>query len=153
MTNYISSALRAQISGVYDNIHETFQQTVTAYKDSTETVTVMSPSYNSIYGTGGSSPSTITKEAVQRSIGARIKYISAKEQYMVAGELNSQIKIPLPDGSMRIKVSKTDYDFIKEAKRIEFDGVRYNIVSRGLPIGPFTPAYYSLFLAPIDEDA
>jgi hypothetical protein len=152
MTNYLSTAARAQISGVFDNVHETFQRTITAYQDAESNIIVMSPSYNSLYGTGGSSPSTVTKTVVSREISARIRYISGDEDFLF-GASNAQVKVTIPRGSIRIKVATIDKDFIKEAKRIEFDGIRYNIVSDSVGIGPFAPNYFSFFLTPIDEDA
>jgi hypothetical protein len=148
--DYLSSSVRTQISEIFDNVHETLKQTITVYKDSENTMT---PSYNSIYGSGGSTPLSITKTSVSRSVGARIKYLSSEEDYFTSSEVNSQMKITIPKGSIRIKVTSDDFDFIKEAKRIEFNGVRYNIISDGLPIGPFSPEYYSIFLTPIDESA
>jgi hypothetical protein len=151
--DYLSSSTRTKISETFDNVHETFKQDIVVYKDAENTITAMTPSYNSIYGSGGSSALSITKTSVQKTIGARIKYISSDEDYFISSELNSQMKITIPRGSIRIKISSADFDYIKEAKRIEFNGVRYNIVSDGLPIGPFSPAYYAVFLTPIDESA
>jgi len=152
MTNYFSAADRAQIAAVFDNVHTTLGQTITAYKDAESTIVVMSPAYNSIYGTGGSSPSTITKTAVSREISARVRYISGDEELFLS-KAGAQLKIPLPHGSVRLKVNASDKDFLKEAKRVEFDGIRYSITSDPLGIGPFSPEYFSFFLTPIDEDA
>ena len=151
--DYLSSSARTAISKAFDDLHETMSQTITAYKDAEKSIVAMSPSYNAIYGSGGSSPSTITKTAVSSSIEARMKYIHSDEEYFMASEINSQFKVTIPRGSIRIKISSTDFDFIKEAKKIEFNGVRYNIISGGTPIGPFTPAYYAVFLTPVDESA
>jgi hypothetical protein len=151
--DYLSTDARTAISAAFDNLHDTFQQTITAYKDAEKTIVATTPSYNSIYGNAGSSATSVTKTTVSQNIEARIKYMSSDEEYFISSELNSQIKVTIPRGSIRIKVKAADYDYIKESKRIEFNGVRYNILTDGKPIGPFAPAYYAVFLTPIDESA
>lgn len=149
MTNLISSSARTKISSIFSDLHETFGQTITVYKESRKTIVAQTPQYNAIYRNAGSVSTSEVKTVVKRSIVARIKYINGDEEFLE--DSNSSIKVP--QGSVRIKVKSDDADFIKEAERIRFDGVTYDITSDKLGIGPFAPEYYSFLLTPIDEDA
>lgn len=149
MANLISSAARSKISSIFSDLHETFGQTIVVYKESRKTIVAQTSGYNAIYRNAGKVSRNETKEIVKRSIQARIKYINGDEDFL--DKSNSSIKIP--KGSVRIKVLSADADFIKEAERIRFDGVTYDITSDKLGIGPFAPEYYSFLLTPIDEDA
>lgn len=153
MSSYISADTKSAISSIMDNIHDTFSQEIMVYKDAKKNIVAMSPSYNSIYGSGGSTPTTETNETVSRAVQARIKYYSHEEEYFEDSKVDSQIKVKVPQGSIRIKVAKEDYLFIKEAKRIDFDGNRYNITDIAKPIGPFSPRYYSFILTLVDESS
>lgn len=149
MANLISSSARTKISSIFADLHETWGQTITVYKQSREVIVAETAKYNAIYRSSGSTQRNVTKTTVKRSITARIKYINGDEDFL--DKSNATIKIP--KGSVRIKVKTVDADFIKEAERVRFDGVTYAITSDKLGIGPFAPEYYSFLLTPIDEDA
>ena len=82
---------------------------------------------------------------------ARIKYLNAGEQDLSDGSIDSQLGIELIDGSVRITVSLADSEILKEAKRCEFEGRKYQIKSKGDPTGIFGPQYVHFFLKPLDE--
>ena len=61
-------------------------------------------------------------------------------------------KIILPAGSVKFKVDALGYDYIKDAKRIEFDGKRFAVKHNPRPIAFFTPTdYYEFILIPTNE--
>ena len=64
---------------------------------------------------------------------------------------DSQNKIIMPNGSVKIVVDPKGYLFIKEARKVEFDGITFSIRSDGNPIGLFSNQYYEFLLTPIDE--
>jgi hypothetical protein len=56
-----------------------------------------------------------------------------------------------PAGTVKIKVDAAAWPFLKEARKVEFDGRRYQISSDYKPNGMFGPRYYSFLLTPINE--
>ena len=64
---------------------------------------------------------------------------------------DSQQKVLYPVGSVKIKVDATGYNYLKEARKVEFDGRRYGIGSDRKTYGMFGPKYYSFILTPINE--
>jgi hypothetical protein len=57
----------------------------------------------------------------------------------------------MPQGSVKIVVDPEGYHYIKEARKVEFDGITFSIRSDGNPMGLFSNQYYEFFLTPIDE--
>jgi hypothetical protein len=141
-----SDSLKAEIGQILDNVHETFGRTITAYKDAENTVVATTPSYNAIYGVDAN----ITKTTVSSSFTVRIKYIKKdEEQILTDSRVDSQLKISLPAGSVRIKVGTIGFNFLKDSKRIDLDGRRYLIINDSFP---FSPEYHTFYLKPLDED-
>lgn len=149
--SFLSDSVKTQIKAVFDNVHDTFGRDIIAYKDAQETISITTAGYNSRYG----SPVSVSKTTVSQTFKARIKYIKSSEELLRDSQINSQLKISLPEGIVRIKVDAEGFNFIKEAKRIELDGQRYTVLNDSIPkiIGPFDPQYYSFYLVPLDEDA
>ncbi len=112
---------------------------------------VIGDTFNGVYGRSVFGNKTTTTTAVQHTIKARIKYIDAKEANLTDGNIGSQLDIELVDGSVRITVDAAGFNLLKEAKRCEFEGGKYEIVSKGNPTGIFGPQYYHFYLKPIEE--
>jgi len=146
-----SQSRRTEIGQIFDNVHKTFGRTITAYKDAENNVVASTPSYNAIYGTAANS--NVSKSTVSSTFTARIRHIKNGETILVDNAIDSQIKIQLPAGSVRVKVDEIGFDFLRESKRIDLDGERYIILndSDAKPIGPFSPDYFIFYLRPIDE--
>ena len=62
--------------------------------------------------------------------------------------MQSQIKVDAIVGTVRLKISAEDYDYIKDAKRFDVDGKRYVLNSSFRPHGLFDNKYYTLYLKP-----
>ena len=63
----------------------------------------------------------------------------------------TQNKIILPDGSVKIVVAEAGYDYMREARRVEFDGTKFAIKSDGVPRGLTSNRFFTFVLTPIDE--
>ena len=150
-TSLISDAQKTTIKAIIDDIHETFARTITVYEEGERVLIAASSTYNGIYGKTEGGNSSVSKTIVSHSIKARIKYIDAKDESLADGQINSQLDISLINGSVRITVDGNGYDILREAKRCEFEGRKYEIVSKGQPTGIFGPQYYHFFLKPLDE--
>jgi hypothetical protein len=154
MAGFLSTNMESSINSMYDTLHETFAQTITVFKNSKRTVVSTNSKYNNIYGrTNTGSKSSVEYTTESQSFAARIYYIDMDEEYLDNGanQQGTQNKIVLPDGSVKMIVKADAYDYIKEARRIELDGIRFAIKSDGSPSGLTTNIFYTFLLTPIDE--
>ena len=138
MAGFLSSNMESAIDTMYDTLHETFAQTITVFKNSKRTVVSTNSKYNSIYGrTDTGSKSNIEYATESQSFEARVYYINMEEDYLSnsQNQQGTQNKIILPNGSVKIVVKSDAYEFIKEARRLELDGIRFAIKSDGEPRG------------------
>jgi len=151
--DYLSSVIRTKINEIIDSTHGEFGKQIIVYKDAETTVVSSVGQYNSIYRNAGKNAQNKTQTTVSERFTARVKYLKADEEIFVSDDSESQIKISLPAGSVRIKVNESGYNYIQEAKRIDFGGVRYSIVNDSNPhvMGAFSPRYYIFYLIPIDK--
>lgn len=149
-TSYISSSQKEYINNIFDNVFETFAREITVYMNPEMTIMTTSPTYNNLYNadvsTAATKPSYTTKSY---KFKAKIHYLSQEQSIFPGAE--AQQRIVYPVGSVKIKVGADAFGYLKEARRIEFDGRRYSIVSDYQPFGIFGPRYYSFILSPIDE--
>ena len=152
MPSLINLSRQNKVTSALADLHDTFSREIVVYKNAKKVAISSSPQYNSIYGNAGSSTS-IDYETVSATFMARIYYIKSDEEHF--SDLNSskgsQNKIILPQGSVKIVVDPDGYHYIKEARKVEFDGITFAIRSDGNPMGLFANQYYEFYLTPIDE--
>jgi len=147
--SYISSSQKDYINNIFDNIHETFARTITVISNPKLTVISSSPAYNYFYDKDSSAAEAVQYTENKQTFKARIKYVNNSLEQIPGS--NAQDKLMLPAGSVKIKVAEDAYLVLKEARKVEFDGRRYSILSDNKPYGMFGPKYYSFFLSPINE--
>ena len=152
MPSLINLSRQNKVTAALADLHDTFSREIVVYKNAKKVAISSSPQYNSIYGNAGSSTS-IDYETVSATFMARIYYIKSDEEHF--SDLNSnkgsQNKIIMPQGSVKIVVDPDGYLYIKEARKVEFDGITFAIRSDGNPMGLFANQYYEFYLTPIDE--
>lgn len=153
-TSYLSPTQKRNIADVFDSIHQTFQRPITIYKDGERISLSSNSQYNAFYKTQSSNTEF---SEVSLETTARIRYVKSDEELFKFSDGTAggvQNKVALPAGSVKIKVNREGYEFIKDAKRIELDGNRYAIVSNARQIAMFGPdysPYYEYLLTPTDE--
>ena len=132
-----------------DDLHDTFARDVTVYKDATVTVSSASQSYNTIYGNAGATtPITYTPQS--STVSARLLYgKNYTEDYFASSQSQSQLKIFLPEGKVRMIIKAADYSTLSEAKRIQFDNQKFAIDSDFRAHGVFGVKFYTLYLKPV----
>lgn len=150
-TSLISDSQKNTIKAIIDDIHETFAREITVYEEGKKILIAASSEYNGIYGKTSTGSTSTSTTAVSHTIKARIKYIDANELNLADGSINSQLDVELVDGSVRITVDAAGFNILKEAKRCEFEGGKYQIVTKGNPTGIFGPQYYHFYLKPLEE--
>lgn len=154
MAGFLSASRESNIQSLYNTLHETFAKTITVYKNSQKTVVASTPQYNSIYKrTNTGSTGNIQYTTISQTFSARVYYLKSEEEYLAneGNQQGTQNKIILPMGSVKIVVKQDAYEFIKEARKIEFDGKRFNIKSDGNPDGMVGNQFYTFYLTPVDE--
>jgi len=153
MAGFLTDDQKTEIRAIFDQVHDTFARTITVFKIGQRVTIASSPTYNALYKQQSANTSTTE---VSSTFSARINYVamdgtllrdSSSDSDFAAG----QDKAILPTGSVLIKVGADGYAYIREAKRVEFDGRRFSIKSHGKPIGMFGPQYYEFLLIPMDS--
>lgn len=136
-------------------LHETFGRDIVVYKEARKVIMSSDPSYNYLYGNSGDQNTSVQYVPVRKVFKVRIKYDNNRDlEYM--GEANAQLKLSRPstESLVRIKLKIEDYDYIKEAKRIELDGRLFHINSDPKFHGLFDEIQFcTLYLKPIEAVA
>jgi hypothetical protein len=155
MPSLISTARQNAVTKVLKDLHDTFSKEVIAYKNAVAVCNAPSSSYNSIYDNAGPSTS-VTYTEIKQTFMARIYFVKSDQEFFYNGRgLNgSNDKLILPQGFVKIIVEQDAYEFIKESRKVEFDGVLYSVRSAGNhanPEGLFNYNLYEFHLTPLNE--
>jgi hypothetical protein len=152
MPSLINQKLMDRVSSKLADLHDTFSREITVYKNAKRIAIASSASFNAIYGNSGAT-NTSEYQTVSATFSARIYYLKMDEEFFFnsSADSDSQNKITIPNGSVKIVVDPQGYLFIKEARKVEFDGISFSIRSNGNPFGLFGNQYYEFMLTPIDE--
>jgi hypothetical protein len=152
VSSLLNSTQKAALQAAFSDLHDTFARDIYVYKEAQTTVISTSPNYNPIYQENKNQSQTVSRKVVAQTFKARITYDTDRIQDNVTSpEIESQLKIKLPNGYVRIKVAKDGYEYLKGSKRVEFDGRKFSIQSDVRPHGLFVPTYYTFFLLPTEE--
>ena len=149
MASLISDSDKAAYNSVIDDIHDTFARPIVVYKEAEKVVIATSNTFNPYYANNGAAAKTITNVPQSQTFQARIYYWrDFQDEKFNKYDLDNQAKIQLDKGTVRLKVNEACYVYIKDAKRIEFDGSRFLIDSSFRKHGLFGVQYYTLYLKP-----
>lgn len=148
MGSLISDSDKSDIEKVIDSMHDTFAREIYAYKEAKKVI-ISSSSFHGLYSNVNGEQQTENVPQFQ-TFKARIYYPDRQREDSVGGDVDMQIKVERPQGEVRIKIDQDGYNYIKDAKRVEFDGRRFIINRDVRPHGLFAPKYYTLYLKPVD---
>tara|TARA_R110002110_G_scaffold344448_3_gene554452 strand:+ start:103 stop:561 length:459 start_codon:yes stop_codon:yes gene_type:complete len=152
MATLLTLADKASLQSAFNDLHDTFARDIYIFKEAKKITISTSPTFNPIYGQSSSLPQTVTNQVQSGTFKARITYDTDRtEPYISSPEIDSQLKLRVPDGTVRIKIDKNGYEYVKTAKRLDFDGRRFTVESDVRPHGLFEPTYYTFFLLPTEE--
>jgi hypothetical protein len=147
----LTQAQKNELSLQIDNIADTFKREIVVYKSPNKIIVSSDPNYNP-FDSNNQNIFNPENEWVQSKFYARILYRNYQDgPYMtpyVGGTLDeAQAKLRSAEGIVRIKIHKNDYEnFIKEAKKIEFDGFMFLVETLERPHGLFNTQYYTYYL-------
>lgn len=152
MTNLISEKYRNAMRSAMQDIHDTFSRPIYYFKEAKTVVLSTQPSYNPIYQQNSVTQQTFKRITQSGSFNARIQYDTDKSTDQFSSyQVNSQLKLKLPDGYVRIKVDYCGYEQLKSTKRLDFDGRRFSVESDVRPHGLFRPQHFTFYLLPTEE--
>tara|TARA_Y100001972_G_C7585511_1_gene293572 strand:+ start:183 stop:623 length:441 start_codon:yes stop_codon:yes gene_type:complete len=125
MASLVSSGEKAALSGVFDDVFDTFKRDITIYKEPIKTLNSISEA--NIFGYGDASNQlnyTYTSET--GVFPALIKYSDEQQE-----NYYSDLAGGISKGDVRIKVKKDCRDFIEGGKteKVEFDDKTWNVTS------------------------
>ena len=155
MAGFLSQNQINKINSLSDTLHTTFARTITVYKNAKKTLIASTDNWNSLYRrTNTGSNSSVEYTTVSETFEARIYYVDMDKEFLsneAGAQSGTQNKIILPDGSVKIVVAEAGYDYMREARRVEFDGTKFAIKSDGVPRGLTSNRFFTFVLTPIDE--
>jgi len=146
MASLLTDAEKTTCNNAMNDLHDTFARDVSVYKDAVITVSTPSQSYNTIYGNAGATtPISYTPQS--STVSARILYgRDYTTDFFASSQSDSQLKIFLPEGQVRMIFKAADYSTVSQAKRIEFDSQKFAINSDFRAHGVFGVKFYTIFL-------
>ncbi len=156
MAGFLSEDQINKVRALADTLHTTFARTITVYKSAKKTVIASTTAWNSLYGkTNTGSNSAVEYTTVSDTFEARIYYENMDTSYLTddgpTQQAGTQNKIVVPDGSVKIVVKEAAYNYLSEARRVEFDGKKFIIESDGQPRGFTSNQFYTFVLSPVDS--
>lgn len=142
--NLVPDEMRNNIRAALEDVHETFSREIVIFKRQTETfVSSSSSTYNALYARLKNEQKTLGK-VTQTKVKARIDYVDKQEKSSMSG-VNAQVNLPLPDGSVRLKIEEDGYLLLKKSTRVEIDNQLYELMSDSSKTGPFSVHYYIMY--------
>jgi len=151
MGSLIDDQGKEDLQSVFKNIHDTFARDIKFIKDATKVILSTDPNYNYLYNNTKGEISSIKYKITEATFKARIMYVGRQNEDLFDGETSAQIKVDKHVGEVRIKVDSEGYAYLKDAKRCEFDGRKFSVISDEMPHGLFTPHFYTFYLKAVDE--
>jgi len=147
-TSLLSDSEKTALDLVMEDVLETFDRTITVFKEASEVVIITDPNFNPLYNTAGQMTS-IVNTAVYKQFKARIYYNNdIGKEYWSESSVNTQIKLQAVVGTVRLKIKAEDYEYIKDGRRFDLDGRRFVLNSSFRGHGLFDSQYYTLYLKP-----
>ena len=156
MAGFFSQNQINKIRTLNDTLHTTFARTITVYKNAKTTLIASNDNWNALYGrTNTGSDSSVEYTIASQEFQARIYYDNMDTSYLTddgpGEQAGTQNKVVTADGVVRIVVNEDGYNYINEARRVEFDGTKFIIESDGKPRGLTSNQFYEFELSPVES--
>jgi len=145
MPSLISSTERALLTGIFNDIFDTFQRRIVVFKEPTKTSRTVNPN-DAVFGFG----------EVQTEYGYDYTEVTGVYPAVIRygdqqTDLNSDGNFRVPAGSVSIKVKKDCRDFINAGKteKVEFDNRSFIIESEERKQSFLDSEFYLFILKPV----
>tara|TARA_Y100000004_G_C8919154_1_gene414599 strand:- start:64 stop:504 length:441 start_codon:yes stop_codon:yes gene_type:complete len=145
MADLLTTTERQNISGIIDDVFDTFKRDIVVYKEPTKSVTDVDLDFMFGYDTESQS-SNYTYTQVTGAYQATIKYIKSNVDD-TSEILNTQIENQVA----RIKVNRSARDFIENGsnEKVTFDSKNFEFISNDTPKIFLGNTYYYYFVKEI----
>lgn len=146
--NRLSAVIRANAEALLQDVHDTFARDIIVWKKAKEIVISTNPKHNFMFQ---SSPNNTKVEHIPVSglFKARVLYGDSQKKNPISSpgrEGEDQIGLTMPQGTVRLKIDNSGYNFVKDATRITLDGSVFEIDSDPRPHGLFEPKFTTIYL-------
>jgi hypothetical protein len=145
MTDLLSAAQKANIHGVFDDLHDTFARDVVFYVSEEGTFVDTDGNHNPLYGRPEEERQL---ELIPHTKKVRIKYLSSTDRAF--GVTDAQLNLSFPKGAIRLKVDAETYQILVTSKKIKVDDCLCELASMASRPGPFNPNYWTVYLKRLD---
>ncbi len=141
MASFISPSQKVGLQAVMTNIHDTFKRTLKAFKEGKLVVLSTNVQYSHVY----KQPiDNATKQTVERDIEARVYYFPKKMNQQIQSA--TDLTLTQDTEEVRLKISTSDYNFVKDCDRFVLDGFAFEKASPPRPNGLFDTGFYTVYL-------
>jgi hypothetical protein len=145
MSSLISDSEKALLLTDFQQVVDTFLRPLVVYQEAQRTVIVSNPDYNP-FSDWNQNNTDIQNTPVYTTISGRILWDKQQEWKYVRPPDSPQIKTKdATNRSVRLKVDPSGYNLLKDAKKVEIDGVLLDIESQARPHGLFDTNYYTFY--------
>jgi hypothetical protein len=144
MPSLLSQEEKNLINSIFDDIHDTFAQTIYVYVK-TPVVIADDSDFNPLYGRKKDSQN-INSDVAETKYEYQARVYYPKDQDQDITDAGSQFNLVVSKGRVRLKVTVEAYEKMKVASRIEVNDYLYVIDSDPTFIGPFGVRYCHLYL-------
>tara|TARA_R110000803_G_scaffold125395_6_gene193070 strand:+ start:784 stop:1227 length:444 start_codon:yes stop_codon:yes gene_type:complete len=143
MADLLTTTERQNISGIIDDVFDTFKRAIVVYKEPTKTVSDVDLDFMFGYNAESQSSNYIYTQ-VTGSYHATVKYIKGTSPDETSQLLNSELE----DQLVRIKVNRQARDFIENGanQKCLFDDKDFEFISNDTPKIFLGNTYYYYFL-------
>ena len=130
MASLITSGEADALTGIFNDIFDTFKREVVVWKEPIRTVATINDSFLYGYDYPDTNVVNYTNTLVSGVFQAVVKYDDE-----MGKDYNSDVNSYFPEGYVRIKVKPSTKDFIESGvtERVDFDNKSFNIESESTP--------------------
>lgn len=150
MSSLLTDVQKSSLVADFNNVIDTFVRPLIVYQEATKTVIVSDPNFNPIEQWNPNN-TEIVNTPVFSTISGRILYDKSQEWSFVRpypGRGSSEGQIKVKDDvvrSMRLKVDRSGYFLIRDAKKVQVDGHLFDNESVARPHGLFGAETYTFY--------
>jgi hypothetical protein len=152
MASFFSNLEKNALSAEITNIADTFARPIIVCMEAKKVIISSDPNYNRFQANDlnllSQNPENVP---VTYAISGRIMYDTKQptpllSPYSASNTNDGQIKIPVPESKVRIKVDASGFALLKDVKMLQFDGIMFELDGIQRPHGLFDSQYWTFFL-------
>ncbi len=150
MSSLLSTSQKNSLIADFQNVINTFVRTLIVYQEAQKMVIISDPNYNP-YESNNQNQTEIKNTPNFTVIQGRILYDKDQEwsfAFPYGRRSTEGVQLKVKDQiirSVRVKVDATGNQLLQTAKKVEIDGLEFNLESVARPHGLFGAEYYTYY--------